>query len=139
MKKIIYAAAFLLLASVLPLLASAPVTDIELLRQEARATLAKGNTQWLEFDTNGDGKINHFMLIGRNHDKIYEEMDTNHNGRIDTLSYYSRGVLVREEIDTNHDGKVDLWVYISEGIYIERYARDTNYDGIIDVVQDFGS
>ena len=138
MRKTIFTAGALILLCALPLLAASPVNDIELLRQEARAKLAVAGTRWLEIDSNGDGKIDHRMLLARNGDKIYEEMDINHDGIMDSLSYYSRGVLVREEIDTNYDGKVDLWVFIKDGIYVERYMRDTNYDGVIDVVKEYG-
>jgi hypothetical protein len=138
MKKTIFAAAGLLLLCVLPLPAAAPVTDIELLRQEARSVLSKSGTRWLEVDSNNDGKIDHLMLLTRGGDKIYEEMDLNHDGIMDDLSYYSRGVIIREETDTNYDGKIDLWVFIREGIYVERYARDTDYDGVIDLTKEYG-
>jgi hypothetical protein len=138
MKKTLLAAALILLRCSLPVLAAAPVTDIELLRQEARALWAKGGSRWLEIDSNNDGKIDHNMLLARNGDKIYEEIDINHDGLMDDLGYYSRGVLIREETDTNYDGKIDLWVFIREGVYVERYARDTNYDGIIDITKDYG-
>jgi hypothetical protein len=138
MKKTIFAAAGMLLLCALPLLAAAPITDIELLRQEARALFAKGNTRWLEIDSNNDGKIDHIMLLAPNGDKVYEEIDVNHDSLMDDLGYYSRGVLIREETDTNYDGKVDLWVFIREGVYVERYARDTDYDGVIDVTKEYG-
>jgi hypothetical protein len=138
MKKILFAAAGMLLLCVLPLLAAAPVIDIELLRQEARSVLVKTGTRWLEIDSNNDGKIDHLMLLARNGDKIYEEIDLNHDGVMDDLGYYSRGVLVREETDTNYDGKIDLWVFIREGVYVERYLRDTDHDGIVDVTKEYG-
>ena len=78
------------------------------------------------------------MLLRQNGDKIYEEIDTTGDGNMDSLSYYSRGVLVREEIDTNGDGKIDLWVFIKDGIYVERYMRDTDHDGIVDVTKEYG-
>ena len=138
MKKTALITAVLVLLYVLPLAAAAPVNDIEALRQEARAKLSGPNTRWLEIDTNGDGKIIHRMLLLPSGDKIYEEMDINKDGIMDSLSYYSRGVLVREEIDTNFDGKVDLWVYIKDGIYVEKYMRDTDFDGVIDVTKEYG-
>ena len=138
MKKALCASVILFLVCALPLLAAAPVTDIDLLRQEARALLVRSNTRWVESDLNGDGKIDHLMLLTPSGDKIYEEIDTNHDGNMDTLSYYSRGVLAREEIDTNFDGKIDLWVFIKDGIYVERYMRDTDHDGVIDVTKEYG-
>ena len=138
MKKAVFTIT-LILVCVLPLLANTPpVTDIELLRHEARAKLAISGSRWLELDTNGDGVIDHIMLLNRNGDKIYEEIDTNHSGKIDTLCYYHKGVLVREEIDTTGNGKIDLWVFIREGIYVEKYMRDTTGDGTIDKIKEFG-
>ncbi|MDR1931877.1 MAG: hypothetical protein LBQ57_03530 [Spirochaetales bacterium] len=136
MKKTLCAAAILLCA--FPLLAASPVTDIELLRQEARA-LVKNGTRWLEIDSNNDGGIDHVMLLARNGDKIYEEIDMNHDGIMDDLCYYKNGVIIREETDTNYDGKIDLWVFIREGVYVERYAQDKDFDGIIDITKEYGA
>ena len=138
MKKTFFFAGAIFLFCTLPLLAAAPVNDIEALRQEAHAKLVRSNTRWVEIDSNGDGKIDHRMLLTPNGDKIYEEIDLNHDGIMDDLCYYSRGVLIREEIDTNYDGKIDLWVYIKDGIYVERYLRDTDHDGVIDVIKEYG-
>jgi hypothetical protein len=138
MKKILAAAIILILMCVLPLLAASPVTDIELLRQEARALFSKTGTRWLEIDSNNDGVIDHNMLLVRTGDKIYEEIDMNHDGIMDDLCYYKNGVIIREETDTNYDGKIDLWVFIREGIYVERYAQDKDFDGIIDITKEYG-
>jgi hypothetical protein len=138
MKKTITAAAILILLCVFPLFAASPITDVELLRQEARSLLSKTGTRWLEIDTNNDGAIDHIMLLARNGDKIYEELDMNHDGIMDDLCYYKNGVLLRQETDTNYDGKIDLWVFMRNGIYVESYARDTNFDGVIDVTKEYG-
>ena len=139
MKKTVFIAGALILLGALPALASSPVNDIEILRQEARAKFGSTpNSRWLEIDSNGDGKIDHRMLLSRNGDKIYEEMDVNHDGLMDDLCYYSRGVLARQEIDSNYDGKIDIWIFMKDGIYVERYMRDTNHDGVIDVIKEYG-
>ncbi|MDR3201471.1 MAG: hypothetical protein LBT68_08415 [Spirochaetales bacterium] len=138
MKKTIVAAVILILVCVLPLLAASPVIDIELLRQEARTLLVKAGMRWLEIDSNNDGKIDHSMLLSRNGDKVYEEIDMNHDDLMDDLCYYKNGVIIREETDTNYDGKIDLWVFIREGVYVERYAQDKDFDGVIDITKEYG-
>jgi hypothetical protein len=138
MKKTVIAAIILILMCVLPLLAASPVTDIELLRQEARSLLAINGTRWLEIDSNNDGKIDHIMLLNRPGDKVYEELDMNHDEKMDDLCYYKNGVLIREETDTNYDGKIDLWVFIREGVYVEKYAQDKDFDGVIDFTKEYG-
>jgi hypothetical protein len=70
--------------------------------------------------------------------KMYEELDFNNDGRMDDFYYYTDGVLERREIDSNYDDAVDVWVYIYEGVYVERYERDTDFDGEIDEVETFG-
>ena len=40
---------------------------------------------------------------------------------------------VRQEVDSNHDGKVDAWFYYKLGKLCGR-AADTDFDGKIDVV-----
>jgi hypothetical protein len=122
----------------LPLFAASPVTDIELLRKEARTLLAAANTRWLEIDSDNDGKLEHVMLLNRSGDKVYEEIDMNRDGMMDDLCYYKNGVIIREETDTNYDGKIDLWVFIREGVYVERYVQDKDFDGVIDFTREYG-
>ncbi|MDR1315993.1 MAG: hypothetical protein LBK13_03885 [Spirochaetales bacterium] len=138
MKKTIPAAFILALLCGASLFAASPVTDIELLRMEARKLLTTAQTRWLEIDSDNSGKIDHIMLLNRQGDKIYEEIDMNHDGLMDDLCYYKNGVPVREETDSNYDGRIDLWVFIREGIYVERYEQDKDFDGVIDFTRDYG-
>jgi hypothetical protein len=93
---------------------------------------------WLTRDTNGDGRIDYAVKMDGQDRKQLEALDYNHDGRMDDFVYYSNGVPVREEIDSNYDGKIDLWVYLYQGVYIERYEQDTNFDGIPDIVRNYG-
>jgi hypothetical protein len=61
-----------------------------------------------------------------------EVLDYNHDGEMDDIYFYRKGVLVERAIDSNYDGLVDLWVYIEEGVYIAYFERDTDYDGRMD-------
>jgi hypothetical protein len=69
--------------------------------------------------------------------KAHEAMDFNHDGLMDDFYFYARGVLQREELDTNFDGRIDLWIYMYRGVYVRSYARDLDYDGVVDLVKDF--
>ncbi|MBA7527555.1 hypothetical protein ES705_19731 [subsurface metagenome] len=69
-------------------------------------------------------------------DQWYELTD----GRLTTLKVdrdYD-GRLIRQEIDTNFDEKVDVWAYLFDGIYIEKLEQDSDFDGRIDLVQEYG-
>lgn len=66
-------------------------------------------------------------------EKMYEAIDSNENGSLDTFYYYdTKGQRVRQEIDSNHDGSVDVWIYFRDGIYIQRIVKDTDHDGKVD-------
>ena len=127
---------FLLLLS--PVFASSPVTDIKILRSEARKAGSGRPVSLIELDKNKDGKIDGTMLLDDKGAKLFEELDFNYDGEMDDFCFYSGGVLIREEIDTNFDGFIDMWVYLLKGVYVERYERDTNFDGIIDKVKKYG-
>lgn len=122
----------------IPLFPASPEVNIEGIRQETYASFASIKTSKLEFDRNKDGKIDHIMILDEKGKKLYEELDYNFDGRMDDLCFYTNGVLQSEWIDTNFDGKIDLWVYLKNGIYVERYEKDTDYDGVADIVRQFG-
>lgn len=96
-----------------------------------------GDILCLRMDTNYDGRVDYLLRTDMEGEKIYEEADTNHDGGMDDFHFYTGGVLVRRELDSNQDGAVDIWVYLYEGVYIQKYARDTDYDGIIDKEKDY--
>ena len=89
-------------------------------------------------DTTGDGRYDYIQEYDEAGMKKYEAQDFNGDGLLDDFYFYSRDVLLRREIDTNYDGQVDAWVYLKEGIYVERYQRDTDFDGVVDKEKTFG-
>lgn len=127
-----------MLAVLSPLFAASAEVDVEKIRQETYASFSSLKTSRLEFDRNKDGKIDHTMILDEKGKKLYEELDYNFDNRMDDLCFYTNGVLQTEWIDTNFDGKIDLWVYLKNGVYVDRYERDTNYDGVVDKVKQFG-
>ncbi|MGA2478032.1 MAG: hypothetical protein ABSG63_04695 [Spirochaetia bacterium] len=86
----------------------------------------------------GDGLIDYRVYYDRKGNLSREELDYNHDGKMDTFFYYQGGVLQRVEIDSRFNGKIDIWVYLLEGKYIQRYERDTTGSGKPDVIKDFG-
>ena len=90
---------------------------------------------WIVSDTNGDGSIDYALKLDEDLRKVMEALDFSNDGRMDNFYFYRRDALIREEIDTNHDGRVDLWVYLEGGVYVVRWERDTNHDGYIDKVR----
>ncbi len=94
---------------------------------------------WFLEDRNGDGVFDFAVLLDEDGNRYKEALDYNYDGYMDDFYFYSRDVLVRQAIDSNYDRNLDLWIYIHRGVYIERYERDTNFDGEIDLVRDYGS
>ncbi|HOV39372.1 MAG TPA: hypothetical protein PLG79_11655 [Spirochaetales bacterium] len=118
--------------------AASPEVDVKLIRVELQASLDGYKTTQIDLDRNNDGKTDHILLLDEKGQKLFEELDYNFDLQMDDFCLYEKGVLVKELIDTNFDGKIDMWVYIQNGVYIERYERDTDFNGIIDKVKQFG-
>lgn len=94
--------------------------------------------EWMTDDRNEDGMVDYAVRLTDELQKDREAVDFNHDGMMDDFYFYSNEVLQRQEIDTNYDGAIDLWVFMREGVYVERYERDTTYDGYPDVVKEYG-
>lgn len=89
----------------------------------------------VERDRNFDGKIDHITKYDDHNKKTYEEQDYNFDGEMDDFYYYGDGLLLRQEIDSNYDSAIDIWIHIKDGKFIQKYERDTDYDGVADVVK----
>ncbi len=90
---------------------------------------------WTLIDRNRDGTVDYAAMFDARNRKVIEAIDHNHDGFMDNFYFFEGGILVRQEIDTNNNGRVDLWVFLSDGIYVRKYERDTNHDGIPDVIR----
>ncbi|TFG63238.1 MAG: hypothetical protein E4H36_06115 [Spirochaetales bacterium] len=88
-------------------------------------------------DRNIDGKADYLLRYSEDGNKIYEEQDFNYDGSMDDFYFYKEGILTLREVDSNYDGLVDLRVYLHKGVYIEKYERDTDFDGKFDLVKQF--
>jgi len=83
---------------------------------------ARGSTEMIEADTNGDSKPDIFYYY-RDNQLIRAEADRNYDGIIDVWNYYNNGKIVSSEYDDNFDGKLDTWA---------KYQNDNNYEAEVD-------
>jgi hypothetical protein len=103
------------------------------------STSAQGKpNSMVETSLQGDGIIDDRVYYDRKGAISREELDYNHDGKMDTFYYYEGGLLSRVEIDSKCTGRIDIRVYLVEGKYIRRYERDTTGSGKPDVIKDFG-
>jgi len=100
--------------------------------------VSRYDEEWMTDDRNEDGRLDYAVRLTDDLRKDREAVDFNHDGMMDDFYFYANEVLQRQEIDTNFDGAIDLWVFLTEGVYVERYERDTDYDGYPDIVRDYG-
>jgi hypothetical protein len=98
--------------------------------------VSDGRVEKVSMDRNFDARIDYNVEYDIQHRKVYEELDFNHDGRMDDFYFFEEGKLVRQEIDSNFDGVVDIWVYL-DGMYILKFEMDKDFDGTIDVIKDY--
>ena len=66
----------------------------------------------------------------------HERHDFDFDGRLDQLSFYREGELVRKELDTNFDNTIDTWLWCSGG-WVVKAERDRQRDGRADVWESY--
>jgi hypothetical protein len=81
-----------------------------------------------EIDTNLDGLKDIVRTYNEKGESLYEQADTNYDGRIDTWITFAGGRISKEDLDTDFDGNPDVWKYYAGG-QLMRIQRDTNHDG----------
>ncbi|MFP4430259.1 MAG: hypothetical protein ACOCW6_09325 [Spirochaetota bacterium] len=99
--------------------------------------VSKYDDTWITSDRDEDGRIDYALRLTEELQKDREAVDFNYDGMMDDFYFYENDVLVRQEVDTNFDGKIDLWVFLDRGVYVERYERDTDFDGMPDVIKEY--
>jgi hypothetical protein len=85
-----------------------------------------------EVDTNFDSVKDVVRRYTDKGDSLYEEADTNYDGRVDTWLTYSKGHVTESKHDKDGDGNPDVWKYYAQGKLV-RVKRDTNKDGKPDI------
>jgi TonB family protein len=63
---------------------------------------------------------------------VRQEEDKNGDGRMDLWSYFIGGRLDKQEKDSNGDGKVDQWFFLNQSGQLERHWEDRNFDQKVD-------
>jgi len=103
---------------------------------------ASGRLTRLEYDSNGDGKIDTWGYMDGMR-VVRVEVDEDGDGRVDRWEYHeavpdgaasSAGIdrtLARIERATRHDGRVSRWEYFDHGV-LARVEEDTDGDGKVD-------
>ncbi len=93
-----------------------------------------------EVDLNLDGKVDVFSAFDDKGVLKIEQMDGDFDGAVDWVDHYQSGYRVKAEIDSDHNGNVDTWYYYTRDDdkpetkpRIDRKERDTNGDGAVDV------
>ncbi|MFN3412030.1 MAG: hypothetical protein ACK4YF_07725 [Exilispira sp.] len=113
-----------------------------------------------EYDTNGDGKIDRWIWLYNGFEQkvildinfdglpdaeyryiitdnasipLFQQFDTNFDGKYDDFYFFENGKLVRQEIDSNFDGKVDIIIYIQDN-YIYKIEQDKDFDGKFETI-----
>lgn len=121
----------------------APVADENELTEtaldsEARFDPVAYAVGWLIADRNSDGTADYAVQVDERGYKLREAMDFNLDGRMDDFYFYSNNVLQRQEVDSNFDQAIDIWIYMWRGVYVQKWERDTDYDGAVDMTRDYG-
>lgn len=101
-------------------------------RRVLRITADKRTLVCREFDRNRDGRYDSVRHYDAKGDPSYEEIDSDHDGRIDLWLFFQNGKVGEEQRDTNIDGEPDELITFNEAGQISRVRRDRNFDGKID-------
>jgi hypothetical protein len=91
-----------------------------------------------EIDTNLDGIKDVVRKYNDKGEALFEEADTNFDGRIDTWLTFSKGRIAESKLDTDYDGNPDEWDFYVGG-KLSRARRDTNHDGKPDRWEIYGT
>ncbi|MEE8440475.1 MAG: hypothetical protein V3S41_02045 [Spirochaetia bacterium] len=92
---------------------------------------------WLTSDRDNDGRVDYAVRVDERGYKLREVVDFNLDGRMDDFYFYSNDVLQRQEVDSNFDQAIDIWIFMWRGVYVQRWERDTDYDGAVDQCRDY--
>src|SRR6186713_710456 len=61
-------------------------------------------------------------------------VDTNRNGKVDTVSHMDGARILRIEVDQNEDGQIDRWDFYGADRKLERVGFSRQNDGLMDAV-----
>ena len=109
-------------------------TDVN---QDGRADIEEvqrgGRPYCMRADMNFDGKFDVERFYESDGVRVAQERhDFDFDGRLDQLSFFREGELVRKELDTNFDNTIDTWLWCAGG-WVVKSERDRQRDGKADV------
>ncbi len=106
-------------------------TNLDGAKDVVRKYNDKGERLFEDSDTNYDGKLDTWLVFGKS-GLTEAKFDSNYDGNADEWKFYSGGKLTRVRRDTNHDSKPDVWeMYSAEGT-LERMGVDVDGDERVD-------
>jgi hypothetical protein len=94
-------------------------------------------TGWLTSDRDDDGIVDYAVRVDERGNKLQEAVDYNRDGLMDDFYFYANDVLQRQELDSNFDEEIDIWIYMWRGVYVQKWERDTDFDGTVDISRDY--
>jgi antitoxin component YwqK of YwqJK toxin-antitoxin module len=96
---------------------------------------SKGQLVRRQVDRNGDGIVDASFFY-KDDKLVREERDETGNGVVTYRALYQDGRLAKVEKDTDHDGRMDSWSYYdpkTDGEVLVKEERDFNGDGQVDL------
>ena len=93
---------------------------------------------WEFVDSNDDGHHDYAVVVDKQNRLLRAAMDYSGDGYFDNFYFYDNGELYQHDLDTNGDGRVDLRVFVQEGTNVSGFEQDTNHDGTMDRVEEYG-
>ncbi len=108
---------------------------------EYNKNIAEYSLPWIVADRNLDGKSDFATLVyPGSYVKKMEVLDLDYDGIIDDYTFYDEeGKVSFQIIDHNKDGNADLWIQVKQGKFVQRFQRDKNGDGVVDIDRVFDS
>jgi hypothetical protein len=106
--------------------------EFALVRRVLRITADRRTLVCREFDRNADGRYDTARHYDAKGEPTYEEIDSDHDGRVDLWLFFQGGKVGEEQRDTNLDGEADETITFNEVGQISRVRRDRNFDGKVD-------
>ncbi len=105
-------------------------TNLDNVKDVVRTYTDKGDALYEQADSDFDGRVDTWITFSRGRmSKV--QVDENGDGRPDETRYYVDGKLSRVQRDRNYDGKADVWEIYDKG-HLQRMGVDLDFDGHVD-------
>lgn len=105
-------------------------TNLDGLKDVVRRYTDLGEVVEERADTDFDGKLDTITRFSKGR-MAQTQVDINQDDKPEETRYYQEGKLSRVQRDTNGDGKPDIWEIYAAG-HLERMGVDVDFDGRVD-------